>query len=133
MRLPQCLGWLAVLPDRCCGCRGESNDDVKSNLLTSIGDWLQLSSNCSPAVSSRLAACLTDKELLKNAALSAVLKVSLLHSQKPHVAYMHSAACRHKARVAAAGISSLMLLERVKQGMIVDCRTQLQHVHVSAD
>ena len=58
-----------------CG-RDEANDDVKSTLLAAIGSWLKLANNLPPAVSSRLAACLKEKDTLKAAALTATLQVS---------------------------------------------------------
>lgn len=60
-----------------CSGRDEANDDVKSNLLVAIGSWLKLASNLPAAVSSRLAACLKEKDNLKTAALTATLQVSL--------------------------------------------------------
>lgn len=66
-----------------CGCycgRDEANDDVKSNLLVAIGSWLKLANNLPPVVSSRLAACLKEKDNLKAAALTATLQVSFFQS-----------------------------------------------------
>lgn len=71
------LGWVPVNCGCYCGCgRDEANDDVKSNLLVAIGSWLKLANNLPPAVSSRLAACLKEKDNLKAAALTATLQVS---------------------------------------------------------
>ena len=59
-----------------CFGREEANDDVKCGLLVAIGCWLKLASNLPPAVSSRLASCLKEKDNLKAAALTATLQVS---------------------------------------------------------
>ena len=55
--------------------RDEANDDVKSNILVAIGNWLKLTTTLPPSVSTTLADCLKEKDALKSAALKATLQV----------------------------------------------------------
>ena len=58
--------------------RDEANDDVKSNILVAIGNWLKLTTTLPPSVSTTLADCLKEKDALKSAALKATLQVIFL-------------------------------------------------------
>lgn len=55
--------------------RDEASDEVKINVLTAIGAWLQHAANLPPAAAKRLADSLKEKESLKVAALAAILQV----------------------------------------------------------
>lgn len=61
-------------------CRDEANDDVKSNILVAMGSWLKAASSLPPVVSTRLADCLKEKDVLKSGALTATLQVGCFSS-----------------------------------------------------
>lgn len=55
--------------------RDEASDEVKINVLTAVGAWLQHAASLPSVVAKRLADSLKEKDSLKGAALAAVLQV----------------------------------------------------------